>query len=175
MNTPTREPQLAVATWNVCLGVEFESVLAAGGEGSRQEAARRILDAVERTRFPDRAEAMARVVARHRPDVLALQELGRWETTSGTQTRTLYSFPDIMMEALARAGAPYVLVTCVDTVTGQLPIDGGASALFISCDALLVRKDPDVDLSVMEVDEGHYVNRLTMRQAGRAPTVPIRR
>jgi len=175
MNASAPEPQLAVATWNVCLGVEFESVLAAGGEGSRHEAARRILEAIERTRFPDRADAMARVIARYRPDVLALQELARFETVEGTQGRTLYSFADIMGEALARAGSPYVQVSCVDTFSGRLPIDDATTANFTSCDALLVRKDCDVDLSVIEVDDGHFENRLTMRQAGRAHSLAIRR
>jgi endonuclease/exonuclease/phosphatase family metal-dependent hydrolase len=168
-------PGITVATWNVCLGAEFEPILGAGSALDLREAARAVLDAVERSRFPDRADAIARVVAAHRPDVLALQELGRWETGVGDDAKTLYSFPDLVLEALARAGAPYALVTCVDTITGQLPVDATSWAGFTSCDALLVRKDAAVGLSVIEVDQDHYVNSHTVQLAGGDTPFPIRR
>jgi endonuclease/exonuclease/phosphatase family metal-dependent hydrolase len=171
MSPVRRGTELSVATWNVCLGVDFEPILGAGRQHSLKEAARLVLDGVRATRFPDRAEAIARIVARHRPDVLALQELGKWETGGTGEGRLLYSFPEIMQVALARAGAPYVLVTCVDTVTGQLPVDGRTWASFTSCDALFVRQDVDVNLSVVEVDHGHYDSSLTAG-GGR---MPIRR
>lgn len=164
-----------VATWNVCMGVEFEALLSAGSRESLAEAARKLLDGVSETRFPDRAETIARVVARHRPDVLGLQELGRWETGGDDGEQMLYSFPDIMLEALATAGAPYVMIHCVDTVTGQLPVDGPQWARFTSCDALLLRMDPDVDMSVIEIDDGHYSTYLTAELAGGGRSFPIRR
>jgi endonuclease/exonuclease/phosphatase family metal-dependent hydrolase len=174
MSSLRRGTQLSVATWNVCLGAEFEPILGAGRERSLEDAARAVLDGVRASRFPDRAEAIARVVARHRPDVLALQELGRWETGGSGEERVLYSFPDIMQVALERAGAPYVQVSCVETVTGQLPVDGRTWARFTSWDALLVRQDVDVDLSVVEVDQGHYDSSRTVELAG-GGTLPIRR
>jgi endonuclease/exonuclease/phosphatase family metal-dependent hydrolase len=166
--------ELSVATWNVCLGTEFEPILGSGRQQSLEEAARAVLDGVRATRFPDRAEAIARVVAQHRPDVLALQELGRWETGGSGEERVLYSFSQIMQVALQRAGAPYVQVGCVETVSGHLPVDGRTWARFTSCDALLVRQDADVDLSVLEVDQGHYESALTVELAG-GGSLPIRR
>ncbi len=168
-------PVFTVATWNVCLGVEFEPLLSAGERHSLVDATRMLLEGVNETRFPDRAETIARVIARHRPDVLGLQELGRWETGDGDDETLLYSFPDILLEALAAAGAPYVMIRCVDTVTGQLPVDGPQWVRFTSCDALLLRMDPDVDMSVIEIDDGHYASYLTAELAGGGRSFPIRR
>lgn len=164
-----------VATWNVCLGVEFEPLLSAGPRDSLAQATRKVLDGVSESRFPDRAETIARVIARHRPDVLGLQELGRWETGDRDDEQLLYSFPDIMLDALAAAGAPYVMINCVDTITGQLPVDGRQWARFTSCDALLLRQDPDVQMAVIEIDDGHYASYLTAELAGGGRSFPIRR
>lgn len=168
-------PAFTVATWNVCLGVELEPLLSGGRRDSLVDVARKLLDGVNETRFPDRAETMAQVIARHRPDVLGLQELGRWESGDGDDEQLVHSFSDIMLEALAAAGAPYVLINCVDTFTGQLPDKARQWTRFTSCDALLLRMDADVDMSVIEIDDGHYASYLTAELAGGGRSFPIRR
>ncbi|MGH3498468.1 MAG: endonuclease/exonuclease/phosphatase family protein [Nocardioidaceae bacterium] len=171
----TQFPSLNVGTWNVYLGAEFTPLFEASTPAAVTEAAADVLAKVRETRFPDRAEALAAVIARDRPDVLALQELGRWDLGDGDSFESLWDFQEVMLDALERAGAPYLMVLCSDTFTGELPVDGHQRVRFTSCDALLLRQDPEVQTSVLAIDNGHFDACLTVSVGAGAHVLPVKR
>ena len=73
--------RVRVATYNLYLGADVSLLFGVNGEAElaeRVDVVRRQLDA---TRFPERAAALASLLARERPHFVGLQEVARWSAT----------------------------------------------------------------------------------------------
>ena len=120
---------------------------------------------VRQTDFPARAQGLAREVAQHKPDVIALQEATRWVCTPHVWQPpvTVYDFTAQFLAATADAGVPYEIAAAggrsavnpgfaINPIAGLTmahdpevfrPLFGtdDAACGFRIADALLVRRD----------------------------------
>ena len=134
----SHETVVKIMTQNVYAGTSLGFALALGAP----EGVDLTLAEIQASNIPERADLLARKIAREQPDMLALQEVALWRIgpTPETATRVLYDQLKLLLRALARHGAPYNIVA-VNTLT-DLALPGSKGALrYTDRDALLVRSD----------------------------------
>ncbi|MFY0407188.1 endonuclease/exonuclease/phosphatase family protein [Solicola sp. PLA-1-18] len=176
MTSQTVPPSmLRVATWNVYLGADLEPLVRSGDGETLAKATREALQQAERTRFPERAELIADAIGSARPDVVGLQELGRWEIHSPDGREVLWDHAQLVSEALERRGHPYVMLHCSDTFSGRLPLDDERSVGFTNCDAMLLRASPDRPITVLDAEHGHFDARLRLTLPDDSETFDVKR
>src|SRR5215207_9968680 len=122
---------------------------------------------MERTDFPQRAEAIAELVAEEKPNVLGLNEVALWETAPWTLVptpsgpvpvvtgpyTTTYDFEEILLDALAAEGEQYTVVARNANFTSAaipiaIPISPTLAGRFTDHDLILVRTDALMHISV---------------------------
>jgi endonuclease/exonuclease/phosphatase family metal-dependent hydrolase len=180
-----------VATYNVYLGADLNPLFGASDFVDLVGRAGQVYAAMEATDFPERAEAIADLLAEEAPDVVGLQEVARWATAPGNiQTPTApftvtYDFLDILLKELAERGVPYEEVATNENFNGTLPISlGGAPPLFPSStwasftdrDVIVVRSGlPERRLSVDEssVRERNFSPEATLVIPTGVPQAPF--
>lgn len=127
--TPVQR-RLTVATYNLYLGADLAllfDVTSADGLATQVALVR---DQLTRTDFPQRAAAIARILAREQVDVVGLQEVSRWATAPVSPEGTLgpeellADFLPALLAALAAAGTPYDVHAVNRSFAGGLPVDG---------------------------------------------------
>ncbi len=125
-------------TQNMYAGTSLGFALALGAP----EGVDLTLAEIQASNIPQRADLLARKIAREQPHMVALQEVTLWRTgpTPETATHVLYDQLKLLLRALARLRAPYDIVA-VNTLT-DLALPGTNGALrYTDRDALLVRSD----------------------------------
>ncbi|MGH3322037.1 MAG: endonuclease/exonuclease/phosphatase family protein [Streptosporangiaceae bacterium] len=165
---------LRVATWNVYLGADLTAITSARDPESLAHAATEAMRQAERTQFPARAKVIADIISKSRPDVLGLQEVGRWEIHHDGERRSLWNHAELITEALERLGERYVMLYCSDTFSGELPLGDGRTVGFTNCDAMLLRATPDRPITVLDAGFGHFDAHLEVT-ATDGSTVPVKR
>jgi endonuclease/exonuclease/phosphatase family metal-dependent hydrolase len=166
VHVPPARAMADVASYNLYLGADLSPLFGAADFSDLVGRAGQVYAAMEATNFPERAEAIADLIAKERPDVVGLQEVAVWETAPGTiQSPTApftvtYHFLDLLLDELAERGVPYEEVATNTNFTGTLPIAlGGAPPLheastwarFTDRDVIVVRSGlPERHLSVDE-------------------------
>ena len=94
------------------------------------------------TKPAERAAAMAREIASHRPDLVALQEASVLRTGNGGPATTVKSdLVQLLLDELAGLGQPYVTVAIVPGLDAQAPSTLGFNVRLTTQDAILVRAD----------------------------------
>lgn len=146
--SPPGNPGLTVMTWNVYYGTDPKMVLADPENGPRSLWA--LLDT---TNFPERAAALAQLIATKNPHLVGLQEVGWWRfqpegdvffggTTPATETK--YDFLALLLAALEAQGLSYK-VGAVDVSTdAEFPMITGmdeSTGLPITTDIRLTDRD----------------------------------
>jgi endonuclease/exonuclease/phosphatase family metal-dependent hydrolase len=127
------EARLTVMSRNLYLGAEITGLVAATGPVEAVEEANRIWATVQATRFPERAEAIAREVDQAEPDVLALQEVTLWRlgpaeacTAEGPVTPSAgdvaYDFLALLLGSLEKRGLHYEVAAQVTSMDAELCI-----------------------------------------------------
>jgi len=159
-----------VGIYNVYLGADLNPLFGASSLPDLISRASAIYAEVERTDFPQRAEAIAELVADDAPDVLGLNEVALWETApwafvqtpggplpvaTGPYTPT-FDFEQILLDALAAEGEPYTVVATNSNFTSAtipiaIPISPTLAARFTDHDLILVRDDALKHLTVSNV------------------------
>jgi endonuclease/exonuclease/phosphatase family metal-dependent hydrolase len=132
------ETRVKIMTQNMYAGTSLGFALALGAP----EGVDLTLAEIQASNIPQRADLLARKIARERPDMVALQEVTLWRVgpTPETATHVLYDQLKLLLRALARHGTPYDIVA-VNTLT-DLALPGSKGALrYTDRDALLVRSD----------------------------------
>lgn len=132
------ETIVKIMTQNMDAGTDLGFVVALGAP----EGVDLTLAEIQASHIPERADLLARKIAREQPDMVALQEVTLWRTgpTPETATHVLYDQLKLLLQALARRGTPYDIVA-VNTLT-DLALPGSNGALrYTDRDALLVRSD----------------------------------
>ncbi|MBL8932714.1 MAG: endonuclease/exonuclease/phosphatase family protein [Kineosporiaceae bacterium] len=153
-----RPTGITVATLNLYLGADLAPLF---GAGTRDELARRaagIWSAVEASRPAERMAAVAALLTRYLPDVLALQEAALWRAGSDDNPRT-HDLLNQLLSALEEQGTPYRVVSeCTGfTSTALSSTLASATGQFVELydrTALLVRDDPSVRAS--NARQGRY-------------------
>ena len=77
-----------VGVYNVYLGANLRPLFGATSIPDLIQRAGTIYAEMERTDFPQRAQAIAELIAEERPDVLGLNEVALWETAPWTFIQT---------------------------------------------------------------------------------------
>jgi len=182
---PDDRARVDVGTYNVYLGADLNPLFNASSLPDLIGRAGQVYAAMEATDFPARAEKLADVIAKERPDVLGLQEVAHWATAPGTVASptapftTTYDFLDLLLDELAERGVPYRPVATNENFTGTLPIaadlaTGRATwASFTDRDVIVVRDGlPAKHLSVdaTSVTEANFAAHLTIPSG--VPGVP---
>jgi endonuclease/exonuclease/phosphatase family metal-dependent hydrolase len=132
------EAVVKIMTQNIYAGTSLGFALAFGAP----EGVDLTLGEIQASNIPQRADLLARKIAREQPHMVALQEVTLWRTgpTPETATHVLYDQLKLLLRALARHGAPYDIVA-VNILT-DLALPGSQGALrYTDRDALLVRSD----------------------------------
>jgi endonuclease/exonuclease/phosphatase family metal-dependent hydrolase len=117
--------QHTVASYNLFLGGDIGSLTRATSAQDFVIRAAALWRNVGETNFPERADAIADLLAADHPDVVGLQEVAKWETgpPSGGQLVPTYDFLALLLDALADRGTPYrVLVTNTNFVSPEVPL-----------------------------------------------------
>ncbi|NPC96581.1 endonuclease/exonuclease/phosphatase family protein [Nocardioides sp. zg-DK7169] len=118
-------PKLKVMTQNLYLGSSLDPALNAGTAGEFLGAAAQIYGGAVASRFPVRAAAIAKTVARTKPHLIGLQEVTRWTTlplAAGANPPS-YDFLKILQSALRKQGLSYRVAGVVDNATiGPVPL-----------------------------------------------------
>jgi endonuclease/exonuclease/phosphatase family metal-dependent hydrolase len=156
-----------VGVYNVYLGANLRPLFGATSVPDLIERAAAIYADMERTDFPQRAEAIAELIAEERPDVLGLNEVALWETAPWTLVQTptgplpvvtgpyttTFDFEQILLDALAAAGEPYTVVATNTNFTSAtipiaIPISPTLAGRFTDHDLILVRTEALKHMSV---------------------------
>ena len=104
---------LRVATYNLYLGADLALLFGATDLADLTARTARVRQQLAATRFPERARAVAAILARERPDLVGLQEVARWTTAplardgGPGEQRVLADFLAVLVDALAEAGCGY--------------------------------------------------------------------
>ena len=160
MNACKNDSKLTMMTQNLYLGADI-SRLIKGGEGNDPVS---IWRTVQYTRFQDRAVALAKTMARHKPHVIALQEVSHYTIALASNGYVLVdlSFQDVLMGALEAQGLHYRAVARspgVDrTFPASLPDVGDVNVRYQGYNLLLV--DPSIEVS--NTVEGEYNAQLSL-------------
>jgi hypothetical protein len=123
------------------------------------------------TNFPVRAKAIARAIASKKPDFIGLQEAVRIKITIPNFRTVTYDFIEILLEALEERGLKYEVAARNNNATGDFPDSNGNVVQFLDRDAILVRKDRNVD--ILRKREANFQTNLTVPIAGQ-PFVILR-
>lgn len=133
---------LTVATYNLYLGGDIAPVLNPAGDPLA--AAAKLFADVQATRFPERALALAELIADERPHVLGLQEVSLWEVGAAPTGpfAPVLDFQAILLSALAAERVPYVPVATNDNFASPpVPVQGVGFVRLTDRDVILVRAD----------------------------------
>lgn len=139
---PEDARRLTVATYNLYLGADLTPIFSAS---TREELVQRAGEAyaqMQRTDFPSRAKAIAKLLVRDPPEVVGLQEVALWETGPIDGDLTVsYDFLQIMLGELAALGLSYRPEAVNVNFSGELPISPTTRARFTDRDAIIARAD----------------------------------
>jgi endonuclease/exonuclease/phosphatase family metal-dependent hydrolase len=144
----SKAQRVEVASYNLYVGGDV-GTLAAPGVDTLPElvaAASALWQSVVATNFPERAEAIADLLAEDHPDVVGLQEVALWETSplGATALSTTYDFLATLRAELAERDAPYkVLVTNTNFVSPVVPLPSpiGLNVRLTDRDVVIARSD----------------------------------
>lgn len=141
--------QLDVATYNLYLGADLNPLFGASSLEDLIGRAAGVYARVQQTDFPERSRTLARLIARERPDVIGLQEVGLWETAPlGTSDfTTTYDFLATLQADLAAANVPYRAVATNQNFSSRdlnltVPISATTQVAYTDRDVILVRELP---------------------------------
>lgn len=174
---PVSAVTMDVGIYNVYLGADLNPLFGASSLPDLISRASAIYAEVERTDFPQRAEAIAELVADDAPVVLGLNEVALWETAPWTLVQTpsgplpvatgpytpTFDFEQILLDALAAEGEPYTVVATNSNFTSAtipiaIPISPTLAARFTDHDLILVRDDALKHLTVSNARSFNYTD-----------------
>ena len=139
------EPRLEVMTRNLYLGSSLTPALTATTPGAFLGAVATIYSTAQFTNFPVRAGAIADEIETHRPDLVGLQEVTRWET-SGPGVPPTQDFLSILTAALSARGLDYTVASVADNANiGPIPLVTPCGSEIVGA-CLVTLKDRDVIL-----------------------------
>jgi endonuclease/exonuclease/phosphatase (EEP) superfamily protein YafD len=159
--------RITVMTYNLFQGSELTEVVNAATPAQFLAAVAADYGEVQRTDFPQRAQAIAAQAQSAAPDLIGIQEAALWQTGAPSAsypppppTTVSYDFVKILVDALAADGLHYapVAVTTDFTVQGPglFPASGFMSARLTDRVAILARTD--VPLTISNVQTGTYTH-----------------
>ena len=158
--------QITAMTYNLFQGSELTEAISATTPKQFLAAVAADYGEVQRTDFPERAQAIAAEAQSAAPDLIGLQEAALWQTGPASASfpppppvTVSYDFVKILVDALNARGLHYapVAVTTDFTVQGSgLFPDGFMNVQLTDRDAILARTD--VPLTITDAQTGDYTH-----------------
>ena len=177
---PAAPRAVTVLTYNLFLGTDLNPIFQARTVAQLFGAVDAGWTQIRANDFPARARAIARLVARARPDLVGLQEAELYRTQVPPDgpftpaTRVAYDYLAILLRALRARGASYRVVVAASNVDAELPA-GLPAKLDVRLNdrvAILQRVERRPRFSVSSPQAGHYAARLTVQTVGGPIVVP---
>jgi len=140
-------------TYNIYVGANVDIVLGASSFEDLIVKVAAAYDTLHLTNFPERAQAIAKLIRKHRPHFIGLQEVSLIQRFDQIPPTTLYeeqNFLQILLDALADKRLDYRLADSIQNADVTLPrlagIDPGGNPIvdfvrLVDVDAILVRGD----------------------------------
>jgi len=180
--SPKAPREFGAMTQNLYLGANLDPLFGATG-ADLIIAAAEIYDHMLQVDFPERAEAIAALVAEEEPDVIGLQEVALWNKLQVTADGSwdiveTTDYLTLLVDALAAEGVPYRVAAVNENFSNTafpLPItfDLQSAATLTMRDAILVRDGlPDSQLRVLGSASGNYAATTLVPSPG-DPTTPL--
>ena len=164
----TAARHVSVETYNLDLGADLKPVFSASTLPDLVTAAASAYGEVVANNFPERANALAALIAKERPDVVGLQETALWQTSTtgpfGSFT-TSYDYLAILLQALKAQKVPYVAAVENPNFVGQAPVTPDLSAWvrYTDRNVIIVRSGlPEQQLSTANPQQGVYTTRIPL-------------
>lgn len=154
---------IRLVTQNMYVGSSNAALAAAQTPQQLLAAVATIYNNILASKPAERAAAMAREIARHHPDLIALQEAALLRTgTGGPATTVRVDFVQSLLDELAGLGQPYRAVAIVPGLDAQAPSLLGFDVRLTNQDAILVRGDPSDEVQVSNLQIEQFGIKLTV-------------
>ena len=177
---------LDVQTYNLDLGADLTPLFLATGIPSLKQAAAQVYADVEASRPAERMQAVARIIAKQRPDVVGLQEVATWQVApyvtlpNGLPVvvvpyQTTYDFLHLLLNDLAALGVGYQAVSSDVTfdsaaaVPIAIPISGTVAARYVDQNVVLVSDALTRHAAVSNPQDANYQAKFTVTLLGIVP------
>jgi len=146
---------IRLVTQNMYVGSSFAALSAAQTPQQLLAAVATIYNNILATKPAERAAAMAREIARHRPDLVALQEAAMLRTGNGGPATTVRAdLLQSLLDELAGLGQRYRAVAIVPGLDAQVPSALGFDVRVTIQDAILVRAGSDeLEVSNLQIEQ----------------------
>jgi endonuclease/exonuclease/phosphatase family metal-dependent hydrolase len=139
--------RLRVATYNVYLGADLSLLFDVTDLDELADRIRIVRGQLDATRSADRAQAVATLLARERPDLVGLQEVSRWvRTPIGGDEEVLVDFLPTLLAALEETGTPYDAHAVHPSFSGAMPVSDTEWVGLLGSNVTLVRRDGPVEV-----------------------------
>src|SRR5215212_250542 len=181
-STTDKPPALTVMSRNLYVGADIIRLGTATTPADEAQAATQLLQIVQQTNFPERANALAAEVARVKPDMIGVQEAARIRKTpdgvsdgpGGTPaTEVVQDFLPILRSELNNAGERYKVVAIQDELDAEVATSLGYDVRAEQRDAILVRTGRGAKVKVRKALMGQYDDAFTVALAdGQTVSVP---
>ena len=158
--------QITAMTYNLFQGSELTEAINATTPAQFLAAVAEDYGEVQRTNFPERAQAIAAEAQSAAPDLIGLQEAALWQTGPASASfpppppaAVTYDFVKILVDALNARGLHYAPVAVTTDFTVQGPglfPDGFMNVQLTDRVAILARTD--VPLTITDVQTGNYTH-----------------
>ena len=158
--------QITAMTYNLFQGTELTEASSATTPGQFLTAAAEDYGEVQRTDFPERAQAIAAEAQSAAPDLIGLQEAALWQTGPASASfpppppsTVSYDFVKILVDALNARGLHYapVAVTTDFTVQGPGLFPNGFMNVRLT-DRVAILARTDVPLMISNAQTGDYTH-----------------
>ncbi|MDD7794343.1 endonuclease/exonuclease/phosphatase family protein [Clostridium sp. 'White wine YQ'] len=159
---------LTVMTWNIYQGEDVTPIFMA----TPQQIPERVTEAYRQflaTNFPERAKAIASQIALKKPDLIGLQEAVIVELIPPNAKKVVFNFIDILLYELAKKGVRYRVAAQNFNANVVLPASTGNLVRLIDRDAILIRRDSDVE--VISKQEANFTTNLQVQIGGKTVTL----
>lgn len=155
-----------IMTQNVYQGTNFDEVRAATSPGEFAAAVTTTYNNILATQPAERAEALAREIAREQPDLVSLQEVATLLTGSRPATAVRFNYLQLLQADLQALGQDYSVIATHPELDAEAPSTLGFDVRLMTGDVLLARSSDNATLTNIHL--GDYTNQLSI------PTLPIR-
>ena len=146
---------IRLVTQNMYVGSSFSALSTTQTQQQLFAAVATIYNNILASKPAERATAMAREIARHRPDLVALQEAAMLRTGNGGPATTVRSdLLQSLLDELAGLGQRYRAVAIVPGLDAQVPSALGFDVRVTIQDAILVRAGSDeLEVSNLQIEQ----------------------
>jgi endonuclease/exonuclease/phosphatase family metal-dependent hydrolase len=154
-----------VMTRNLYQGSNFAAIFAATTELQFVVAVTEAYQEIQASKRPERMAAVAREIARERPDLVGLQEAAILRSGDPIATTVVSDQTQLLLDKLDDLGRPYEVVAIMPGIDVQAPSTLGFSVRHTYRTVLIARRGLDLALTNMQVQ--HFlVNRVITAAIG---------